>query len=114
MWAMQTAKTLEAVLRYSLLVGFAFYVLNQVRKPTRWVGRLFLWIMNSSHSRVTDWGLKHVRIEKGFTILDVGCGGGRTIQKLAALAPEGVIDGIDLCEWQRGRIPGEKRETPPP
>jgi len=25
---MQTAKTLEAVLRYALLVGFAFYVLN--------------------------------------------------------------------------------------
>jgi 2-polyprenyl-3-methyl-5-hydroxy-6-metoxy-1,4-benzoquinol methylase len=88
---------MEALLRYALLAGFAFYVLNQVRKPTRWVGRLFLWIMNSSHSGVTDWGLKHVRIEKDFKILDVGCGGGRTIEKLAAVAPEGVVHGMDYA-----------------
>ena len=71
------------------------YVLNQVRKPTRWVGRFFLWTMNVSHSGLTDWGLGHVRIEKGFTILDVGCGGGRTIQKMAAMAPDGRLFGVD-------------------
>jgi len=97
MWPAQTGKTLEALFRYALLAGFAFYVLNQVRKPTKWVGRLFLWIMNWSHSGVTDWGLKHVRVERNFKILDVGCGGGRTIEKLAALAAEGVIDGIDYA-----------------
>jgi len=48
---------MEALLRYALFGGLAFYVLNQVRKPTRWVGRLFLWIMNSSPSAVTDWGI---------------------------------------------------------
>jgi trans-aconitate methyltransferase len=85
---------MEAQLRYALLAGLAFYVLNQVRKPTRWVGRLFLWIMNSSHSGVTDWGLRRVRIERDFKILDVGCGGGSTIEKLAALAPEGVVHGM--------------------
>jgi SAM-dependent methyltransferase len=74
------------------------YLLNQVRKPTRWAGRLFLWVMNMSHSSVTDWGLRHVLIEKGFTILDVGCGGGRTIQKLAAIASEGMVYGIDYAE----------------
>ena len=74
------------------------YLLNQVRKPTRWVGRFFLWVMNLSHSGVTDWGLKHVTIEKRFTILDVGCGGGRTIQKLAAIATEGMLCGVDYAE----------------
>jgi len=53
--------------------------------------------MNLSHSGVTDWGLKHARIEKDFKILDVGCGGGRTIEKLAARAPEGVVHGIDYA-----------------
>ena len=53
--------------------------------------------MNMSHSSVTDWGLKHVLIEKRFTILDVGCGGGRTIQKLAAIATEGMVYGIDYA-----------------
>ncbi len=29
------------------------------------------------------------------TILDVGCGGGRTVHKLAALAPQGKVVGLD-------------------
>jgi len=51
--------------------------------------------MNQSHSGLTDWGLAHVQVGKDFTILDVGCGGGRTIQKLAALATEGRVFGVD-------------------
>jgi SAM-dependent methyltransferase len=74
------------------------YVLRQVRKPTKWVGRFFVGMMNFSHSSLTDWGLGHVVIGKSFHILDVGCGGGRTIEKLAALAPEGVIRGIDYAD----------------
>jgi SAM-dependent methyltransferase len=70
-------------------------LLYQVRKPTKWIGRRFLQAMNVAHSALTDWGLGHVQIGKSFTILDVGCGGGRTIAKLAALAPEGKVYGID-------------------
>ena len=32
---------------------------------------------------------------KNATILDVGCGGGETVRKLAALAPEGNVIGLD-------------------
>jgi ubiquinone/menaquinone biosynthesis C-methylase UbiE len=62
--------------------------------------------MNISHSALTDWGLEHVRVEKHFTILDVGCGGGRTIQKLAALATEGVVYGID---YSNGSVAASRR-----
>jgi ubiquinone/menaquinone biosynthesis C-methylase UbiE len=51
--------------------------------------------MNRSHSSVTDWGLGHVSIAAHDAILDVGCGGGRTIQKLAAVATGGLICGVD-------------------
>ncbi|HEX5236067.1 MAG TPA: class I SAM-dependent methyltransferase [Silvibacterium sp.] len=51
-----------------------------------------------SHSSLTDWGLEHVKVERNFTILDIGCGGGRTIQKLAGLAPDGRIYGIDYAK----------------
>jgi ubiquinone/menaquinone biosynthesis C-methylase UbiE len=51
--------------------------------------------MNSSHSELTDWGLGHVSIESHYTILDVGCGGGRTVSKLAALATQGRVYGVD-------------------
>jgi SAM-dependent methyltransferase len=87
------------MIRHLVLAAVALlalpYVLNQVRRPTRWIGRFFLWTMNLSHSRLTDWGLKHVRVGKDFSILDIGCGGGRTVAKLAALADEGRVYGID-------------------
>src|SRR5262245_50084994 len=51
--------------------------------------------MNQSHSALTDWGLTHVRIESAFAILDVGCGGGRTVQKLAGAANRGRVVGVD-------------------
>ena len=74
------------------------HLINQFKKPTRWVGRLFTWLMNISHSSLTDWGLTHVDIEPNFTILDVGCGGGRTTEKLSALAPIGMVYGVDYAE----------------
>lgn len=62
------------------------------------MGRFTLWRMNSGHSKLTDWGLKHVSIENHFTILDVGCGGGRTVSKLAGMATQGKVYGVDYSE----------------
>ena len=76
----------------------AAYLMRQVRKPGRWVGRPFVWLMNHSHSSLTDWGLHHVAIDKDFTILDVGCGGGATVNRLAAMAPNGTVCGIDYAD----------------
>ena len=71
---------------------------TQCSKPTGWWGRFTLWRMNASHSSLTDWGLQHVSIEKHYTILDGGCGGGRTVSKLAALATQGKVYGVDYSE----------------
>ncbi|HLW55041.1 MAG TPA: class I SAM-dependent methyltransferase [Candidatus Angelobacter sp.] len=68
---------------------------SQCQKPTGWLGRLVLRRMNRGHSRVTDWGLSHVGIEKHYTILDIGCGGGRSVSKLAAIATQGKVYGVD-------------------
>jgi ubiquinone/menaquinone biosynthesis C-methylase UbiE len=54
--------------------------------------------MNSSHSKLTDWGLEHISIENHHTILDAGCGGGRTVSKLAAIATQGKVYGVDYSE----------------
>jgi len=86
------------ILRYVVGLILAFYILNQVRKPSRWVGRFFTWVMNKSHSSLTDWGLTHVTVAKNHVILDVGCGGGRTIEKLAAVATEGKVYGVDYAK----------------
>jgi ubiquinone/menaquinone biosynthesis C-methylase UbiE len=86
------------ILRYLVLAVAMVFLLREVRKPSKWVGRFILWIMNLSHSSLTDWGLTHVTVGKSFTILDVGCGGGRTIQKLAAMATDGAVCGVDYAK----------------
>lgn len=92
---------IRKILYYFVLLIIMVYVMRQVRKPTRWTGLFFAWIMNLSHSNVTDWGLAQVAIEQDFVILDVGCGGGRTIQKLAAIATQGKVFGVD---YARGSV----------
>jgi len=73
-------------------------ITTQWRNPTGWLGRLFLRGMNITHSGLTDWGLTHVAIREGDVTLDVGCGGGRTVHKLAGIAASGRVYGIDSSE----------------
>ena len=73
-------------------------LMGQCRDPSGWMGRIFLWEMNAKHSRLTDWGLSHVSVGERDKILDVGCGGGRTVGKLAARAPQGKVYGLDYSE----------------
>jgi ubiquinone/menaquinone biosynthesis C-methylase UbiE len=68
---------------------------TQCQKPRGWLGRFVLSSMNRRHSKVTDWGLREVAVGASDVILDVGCGGGRTLAKLAASAPAGRLHGID-------------------
>ena len=69
---------------------------TQCQKPSGWLGRFVLRNMNSRHSKLTDWGLSHISIDPKAVILDVGCGGGRTIGKLAAVATLGKVYGVDF------------------
>ena len=83
------------------VIGAAFGALvmmrssRQLRKPSERAGRAVLQRMNVSHGPVTEWGLSHLRVGDDFTILDVGCGGGRTIDRLAAMAAHGKVFGVD-------------------
>ncbi len=86
---------MRRVITLAIALPLLAWVLPQCRKPAGPLGRFYLWLMNRSHSAMTDWGLAQVTIDRGDAILDVGCGGGRTIQKLAARAPEGRVTGID-------------------
>jgi len=80
------------------LMGTMNQLFNLCGKPTGWFGRFLLRNMNSRHSKLTDWGLKHISINNHDTILEIGCGGGRTVAKLAAIATEGKVYGIDHSE----------------
>jgi ubiquinone/menaquinone biosynthesis C-methylase UbiE len=83
------------VLPYAALLCLVVYLVRQVKKPDRFAGRLFARLMNSSHAPLTDWAFTHVGIPEGATALDVGCGGGQTINRLSAKAAQ--VYGIDYA-----------------
>lgn len=84
------------------------YVGRQVKKPTRFVGRIFARMMNSSHSALTNWALTHLKIDKGGTVLDVGCGGGGTIEKLAQIAT--AVYGVDYAPGSVGESQSHNKQ----
>jgi SAM-dependent methyltransferase len=51
--------------------------------------------MNDRHEALYVWGLSHVNVSPNYLILDVGCGGGKMINKLAHSAVNGEVFGID-------------------
>jgi hypothetical protein len=53
---MQTLKRLGPFLRFAFVLVVAFCALTEIRKLSKWFGRFFLWLMNLSHSSLTDWG----------------------------------------------------------
>jgi ubiquinone/menaquinone biosynthesis C-methylase UbiE len=72
-----------------------FGLMDQFRHPTGRRGRFVAALMNRGHKPLTLWGLTHLKIESHHIILDVGCGGGKTVNRLARLAPLGKVFGID-------------------
>ena len=73
-------------------------IVRHFSKPSGRIGRLMLWRMNWHHSRLTDWGLAQIAIPAHGAILDIGCGGGRTLRKLAAASPQSKVCGIDHAD----------------
>ena len=83
------------ILKWALLLVLIAWVFRQVRRPRGWLGKGIVRSMNRSHASMTDWGLQHLTVPRDAMLLDIGCGGGSTVRKLAAMAPEGKVVGLD-------------------
>ena len=71
---------------------------SQCARPEGALGRVMLSFMNYTHGPLTNWGLKLVDIQDGWTMLDVGCGGGFTIRRLLKQSEDAQVYGIDISE----------------
>jgi ubiquinone/menaquinone biosynthesis C-methylase UbiE len=91
-------KGIAEIVRIGVVLLAGGYMVRQFRKPSRWLGRIIIRDMNKRHAPLTDWGLTHVEIHEHDTILDIGCGGGRTLNKLAHLAARGSVYGVDYAQ----------------
>ena len=89
------------------------------RKPEGDAGAVMLARMNESHGPVTDWALSFMDTRGARQFLDIGCGGGATIARLANMAPEGKVTGVDYSpvsvqqssEYNKERIRSGKVEV---
>lgn len=68
-------------------------IFDNMRKPKGKLGQIQLKSMNKEHTPVALWGLKHLDIKSDDVILDVGCGGGININRMAKKAKK--VYGVD-------------------
>ncbi|MFC2729476.1 MAG: class I SAM-dependent methyltransferase [Centipeda sp. (in: firmicutes)] len=68
------------------------------RRPEGEAGRAMLARMNESHAQLVEWGLAQIDLRAGDTVLDIGCGGGNTLARMAQRVTEGHLVGIDYAE----------------
>ncbi len=70
----------------------------QCANPKGFMGRMMLRFMNFGHAPLTNWGLSHVDFKDHWTMLDIGCGGGATLQRLLKRSKDAKVYGIDISE----------------
>ena len=66
--------------------------------PKGRMGRVMLRFMNFCHAPLTNWGLSHINFKDGWTMLDIGCGGGATLKRLLKSSKDCQVYGIDISE----------------
>lgn len=66
---------------------------SNMRKPEGKLGNIQLKSMNKEHTPVSLWGLKHLNISSDDVVLDIGCGGGMNINRMAQTAKK--VYGVD-------------------
>jgi SAM-dependent methyltransferase len=77
-------------------LGLISGLLNQSRRPRGRVGRLLVREMNRAHAPMTSWILSSVSDYSDVRrVLDLGCGGGGAMKRLASLVPKVELHGVD-------------------
>ena len=70
-------------------------VLN-ARNPKGFWGKMMIRNMNKNHFEVTGWGLSHCDFKPTDVTLDVGCGGGITVNRISKMVQKAY--GVDYSE----------------
>ena len=70
----------------------------QCAHPEGFLGRMMLRFMNFGHAPLTNWGLGLLEIHNGWTMLNIGCGGGATLKRLLNRSKDARVYGIDISE----------------
>ena len=78
---------------------FSTYFSNQARKPSGWFGRLVMArIFDIGNARLNRLVYETLAPQTGDCILDIGCGTGKLIHKIACRNDNCVVKGLDFSE----------------
>lgn len=73
-------------------------IAKNVRKPRGIFGKKVAKEMNIHHESLAKWGLTHINVAQDYQILDIGCGGGRNINRFAKIIDGGKVFGLDYSD----------------
>jgi ubiquinone/menaquinone biosynthesis C-methylase UbiE len=71
------------------------FIAEQARTATGLLGRIIAFIMSHETKGDNRRAIGALALASGDHVLDVGCGLGRSLTELAALAPQGKVMGVD-------------------
>jgi ubiquinone/menaquinone biosynthesis C-methylase UbiE len=74
------------------------FIAEQARHARGWPGRLIAFVMAHDTWAQNKRAIQALSITEIDRVLDIGCGPGRSIGAIAALAPKGQVVGIDPSE----------------
>ena len=58
--------------------------LNNFKNPQGKLGDKIIDQMNEKNAQVAIWGINHIVINESDIILDIGCGGGTNVKRMAS------------------------------
>jgi len=71
------------------------WIARQSRHPAGWLGEVVARVMSIETRSANAFALAQLSLERHHAVLEIGCGHGRTLAKLAHRAAEGFVAGID-------------------
>ncbi len=80
-------------------------------KPEGEAGAQMLARMNDSHGPLTQWALSHLAFKVDDCVLDVGCGGGACLHRMAEQVTSGHLTGVDYSDVSVAQATAHNQET---
>jgi ubiquinone/menaquinone biosynthesis C-methylase UbiE len=74
------------------------FIARQSGKPSSIVGRVIAWIMARETAELNEQAARLLSVRQSDSVLEVGFGHGRTVERIVAAVPQGHVTGIDVSD----------------
>ncbi len=72
------------------------FIARQSGKPSGIIGRVIAWIMARETADLNEKAVSLLSVRRSDSVLEVGFGHGRTVERIVAAVPQGHVTGIDV------------------